>query len=201
MNFNRDRKVIEFKVMRLLFAVFTLFTSLAFAKETIRISTGEWAPYISENLENKGILSQITSEAFALKGVEVDYGFFPWARAAQVSRSGEWEGTIAFIRLPEREKVYLYSDTIYIGHYAFFHLKSSPFTWDTYQDLKNTTIAATIGFGGMGEAFITAEKKGEIKVLRLNSDTQSFNMLMAKRAQVVPSDVEVGYAFTLPNIT
>jgi polar amino acid transport system substrate-binding protein len=38
-----------------------------------------------------------------------------------------------------------------------------------------------------------AEKNGTIKVLRLPSDIQSFSMLMAKRADAVPSDVEVGY--------
>ena len=40
------------------------------AREKIRLTTGEWAPYISENLEKKGLFSQITVEAFATQGVE-----------------------------------------------------------------------------------------------------------------------------------
>ncbi|WP_413291184.1 substrate-binding periplasmic protein [Bdellovibrio sp. HCB337] len=165
----------------------------ASAKEVVRLSTGEWSPYISENLENKGILSQIATEAFAQKGIELTLDFFPWGRTTQLSKSGEWDGTLAFIRLSEREPFYLFTDPIYVGHYAFFHLKSYPFKWKDYGDLKNVLIASTIGFGGMGEEFIKAEKDGTIKVLRLQSDTQSFNMIMAKRAEVVPSDVEVGY--------
>lgn len=171
-----------------------LFSPFVFANETLRLSTGEWAPYISEHLEQNGILAQITTEAFALKGIDVDLGFFPWERAAQLSRTGAWDGTIAFVHLAERENFYIYSAPIYIGHYAFFHLKSYPFKWRNYEDLSKITIASTIGFGGMGDKFIDAEKKGVIKVLRLNSDTQSFNMLMAKRAEAVPSDIEVGYA-------
>lgn len=164
-----------------------------FAKEVVKLSTGEWAPYISENLEDKGILSQITTEAFAAKDIEVTFDFFPWGRATQLSKSGEMDGTLAFVRLAEREPFYYFTDPLYTGRYAFFHLQSFDLKWKSYPDLKNVTIASTIGFGGMGEGFIKAEKDGVIKVLRLSSDTQSFNMLMAKRAEAVPSDVEVGY--------
>jgi polar amino acid transport system substrate-binding protein len=54
-------------------------------------------------------------------------------------------------------------------------------------------MAATRGFGGMGDAFLKAERDGTIKVLRLTSDEQSFNMLLSGRVQAVPSDLEVGY--------
>lgn len=138
-------------------------------------------------------MAQIATEAYALKGVDVTLDFFPWGRAAQLSKSGEMDGTLAFVRLAEREPFYLFSDPLYVGYYAFFHLQKTPFKWRDYSDLKNITIASTIGFGGMGEDFIKAEKEGVIKVLRLSSDTQSFNMLMANRAEAVPSDVEVGY--------
>lgn len=165
----------------------------ALAKQVVKLSTGEWAPYISENLEGKGILSQITSEAFAAKDIDVTFDFFPWGRATQLSKSGEMDGTLAFIKLAEREPFYFFTDPIYVGRYAFFHLQSFDLKWKAFPDLKDVTIASTIGFGGMGEAFMRAEKDGVIKVLRLSSDTQSFNMLMAKRAEAVPSDVEVGY--------
>lgn len=167
----------------------------AYGKETIRISTGEWSPFISESLENNGLIAQITREAFARVGLDIKLGFFPWARAGELSKSGEWDGTIAFVRLKEREKVYYYSDVIYTGQYVFFHLKSYPLQWNDYVDLKNITIASTRGYGGMGEKFIQAEKDGVIKVLRLTSDTQSFNMLLTQRVQAVPSDLEVGYVY------
>lgn len=178
---------------QLLFLLLSLLVRTAFSNEVVRISTGEWPPFISDHLENKGIIAHITKEAFALKGVEVQFGFFPWGRATQLSKSGEWDGTIAFVRLKEREPFYLFSDPIYVGHYAFFHLNSIPFSWETFADLKDKLLASTIGFGGMGDGFLDAEKKGVIRVLRLSSDTQSFNMLMAERAAAVPSDIEVGY--------
>lgn len=177
----------------LILVLFLLCAPFAFANEVVRISTGEWAPYISESIEHKGLLAQITTEAFAQKGITVGLHFFPWARATELSKSGEFQGTIAFAKIKDREPFYLFSAPLYVGRYALFHLKSRPLLWTTYADLKDVQMAATRGFGGMGDEFIKAERDGVIKVVRLTSDVQSFNMLLAGRVSAVPSDLEVGY--------
>lgn len=174
------------------FICFSLNLNLS-AREKIRLTTGEWAPYISENLKNKGLFSQITIEAFATQGVDVELGFYPWQRVFQLSRTGEWDGTIAYAKTLEREKYYNYSEPVYTGKYVLFHLKNYPLKWQKYDDLKSITIAATRGFGGMGQEFIEAEERQVIKVNRLASDDQSFNMLLLNRVQAVASDAEVGY--------
>ncbi|WII71664.1 transporter substrate-binding domain-containing protein [Bdellovibrio sp. 22V] len=171
------------------------FATDTFAKEEIHLSTGDWSPYISESLEHQGLIAQLAREAFANAGITMDLGFFPWVRATELSKAGTTDGTIAFVRLKEREKFYYYSDVLYTGQYVFFHLKSRPLKWNNISDLKNITIAATRGYGGMGEEFIQAEQKGIIKVLRLTSDKQSFNMLLSQRVDAVPSDLEVGYVY------
>lgn len=167
--------------------------NIALAKERIRITTGEWAPYLSESLENKGMIGQLATEAFALKGVDVEIHFFPWARATELSKSGEWDGTLAFARIAEREPFYYFSSPVYVGRYVFFHLKKKPLSWEKLTDLKGYSMASTRGFGGMGDEFLKAEREGLFKVLRLTSDEQSFNMLKAARVDTVPSDLEVGY--------
>ncbi len=50
------------------------------AAETIRLTNGEWQPYLSKDAPHHGFASHIVTEAFALVGVEVEYGFFPWKR-------------------------------------------------------------------------------------------------------------------------
>lgn len=176
----------------ILILIFLIFP--AFSKEKIRLSTGEWAPYISESTAHYGLFSQITTEAFASQGVEVEYGFFPWQRVFQLSRDGEWDGTIAYAKTSLREKIYHFSNPIYTGTYVFFNLKTHPFKWKKYEDLKGIKIGATRGFGGMGQDFITAEEKKIIDVERLADDTLSFNMLFLNRVQAVASDMDVGYA-------
>lgn len=162
------------------------------AREKVRLTTGEWNPYISETLDSRGLFAQITIEAFATQDVEVELGFYPWQRVYQLSKSGEWDGTLAYAKTDEREKYYLYSEPIYTGQYVLFHLKTYPLKWQKYPDLSAIKIAATRGFGGMGQEFLDAENKKIINVERLASDEQSFNMLLLNRVQAVASDLEVG---------
>ena len=175
------------------FLIILFFAQFSLAQNVVRITAGEWSPYISNDLDYKGLLVQIATEAFAQKGVTLKLGLFPWARATELSKSGEWDGTLAFAKLKEREKFYLFSEPIYIGRYVLFHLKTYPLSWNTYQDLSKVKMASTRGFGGMGDEFLKAEKEGVIQVERFTSDTQSFQMLLNKRVQAVPSDLEVGY--------
>lgn len=178
-------------VLVFLFICISLNSNIS-AKEKVRLTTGEWSPYISEKLENKGIFAQITIEAFASQNIEVELGFFPWQRVYQLSKTGLWDGTIAYAKTKEREKYYIYSDPVYTGQYALFHLKRYPLKWEKYSDLHDIKIAATRGFGGMGQEFLEAEEAKVINVERLASDEQSFNMLLLNRVQAVASDVEVG---------
>ena len=42
------------------------------AQETIRLASGEWAPYQSEHLKNNGLASRIVPQAFALEAINVE---------------------------------------------------------------------------------------------------------------------------------
>ena len=52
-------------------------SSSVFAGEEIRITLGEWSPFISKELPHYGIVPHIISEIFNEAGVNVQYGFFP----------------------------------------------------------------------------------------------------------------------------
>ena len=56
----------------------SLSTSIA-ASEKIRLTTGEWLPYLSEGLKHNGVGAHIVKKAFSLEGIEVEIRFFPWA--------------------------------------------------------------------------------------------------------------------------
>lgn len=169
----------------------SVFSPSAFA-HTVRITTGEWAPYTSQTLPDEGLLAEITRAAFADQGIDLKLAFFPWGRADQLSKSGDWDGTLAYAKTRERENYFFFSDPIYVGKYVLFHLKKHPLEWSTLTDLRDVPMATTIAFGGMGQPFLDAEKEGKLKVERLPSDVQSFNMLFNDRVRAVPSDLEVG---------
>lgn len=178
--------------LSLLTAVLT-FSQMTWALDKVRITSGEWSPYMSLSLEHNGLIAQIAREAFEVQGVKVQISFFPWARTQELSKSGEWDATLAFTKTKLREPFYIFSDPIYTGHYVFFHRKEWTFQWNNYSDLSKYMMASTRGFGGMGQSFLDAEESGLIHVLRNTNDIQSFMMLQSRRVQLVPSDLEVGY--------
>lgn len=76
------------KLINILFGALFLFTSVVHGKDTIRITNGEWPPYLSKKLPHYGFASHLITEAFATVNVEVEYGFFPWKRAFRNAQEG-----------------------------------------------------------------------------------------------------------------
>lgn len=161
--------------------------------DLIRITNGEWPPYLSENLPCRGVASRIVTEAFALEGVTVEYGFFPWKRSLILAERGEWDGAAVWFRSPEREEAFYVSDPVIQSSYVFFHLKNVVFDWRTVDDLRDIKIGATAEYN-YGEDFETAEKEGRIAVDRCASDELNFAKLLNGRFKIFPLDMEVGYA-------
>ncbi|MCP4552670.1 MAG: amino acid ABC transporter substrate-binding protein, partial [Bacteroidetes bacterium] len=182
------------KYLRGIYAVifFLSIASTSFAEETIRITNGEWAPYLSKHLKYYGLGSRIVKEAFALEGVKVEYGFFPWGRAYDLASHGEWDGSILYSRNPERENKFYITNPVAPSKYVFFHLKSFNFNWNTLDDLKNIVIGTGEGYG-FGSEFEKAEKEGRIDVQRVPTDEMNVKKLMLGRIKLYPQDVVVGY--------
>ncbi len=169
------------------------FSRSSFAEETIRITNGEWDPFLSENLQHYGVISHIVTEAFALEGVNVEYGFFPWGRAYEFVKFGDWDGSVVWTHTPDREKDVYFSDPLLVSNDVFFHLKRYTFDWNTIEDLKDIDIGATIGYT-YGKAFDNAEKFGEIRVERVPTDDINFRKLLVGRIQIFPMNIDVGYS-------
>ena len=112
-----------YRMLLILFFWLSGISGFAFAQETIRITNGEWPPYLSEKLKHNGLASRIVREAFELEGIQVVYDFFPWNRSLMLAQTGEWDGTAVWLRSPEREQEFYISDPVVQSTYVFFHLK------------------------------------------------------------------------------
>ncbi len=178
-------------VIIILFCMVYIQRGTGFTLENIRLTNGEWPPYLSEDLKYYGISSRIVTEAFARVGVKVEYGFFPWKRAFKYAKTGEWDGSVIWQRTPEREKYFYFSDVILEGTYVFFHLKSVNFDWNTIEDLKGIKIGATGGYT-YGEAFDKAAKENSIQVDYVIYDVQNLKKMLAGRIKIFPVELNVG---------
>lgn len=167
-------------------------SALAQAEEIIRLTTGKWQPFTSKSVPHYGVASHIVTEAFALVGVEVEYGFFPWKRAMKLARDGKWGGSIIWYDTEERRADFLYSDPIVPATQAFFHLKSYQFDWDGFESLADLRVGGTSEYS-YGAEFDAAEQAGVFLTYRAISDEVGLTNLLKGRIDVFPGELLVTY--------
>jgi polar amino acid transport system substrate-binding protein len=165
----------------------------AHAGRIVRLTSGEWPPYHSQTLPDYGVVSHVVTEAFRLQGVDVQYGFFPWRRALELSRIGKWDGAASWLKNPARERDFYVSDPIFDGHYFLFHLKETPLEWSTIADLSKYRLGITQEYF-YGEEFAAALKEGKLTAEAVPSEEQNFRKLLAGRIDAFPINDRVAFA-------
>jgi len=182
--------------MRLLLC--TLLGMIIFATEllaeTIRITNGEWEPFLSNYSYQYGLNSHIVTEAFKLEGVDVIWFFFPWQRASENAKDIEnWDASCCWWPNEERKKEFLVSDAIINTSFVFYHLKSVEFHWESLQDLQGMKIGATSQYH-YGTEFMEAITANNLDVEFTIKDEFNYKKLLAGRIKIFPNDPSVGYA-------
>lgn len=182
--------------MRVFLLVFCLLLHGLATADEVRLTNGEWAPYLGARLPHQGVASRIVEEAFALEGIQVRWEFYPWARSMYLAERGERAGTAVWLRSPEREKAFYISDPVIESTYYLFHRKDRPLDWRQVADLKGLRLGGAIGYD-YGTNFQLAELDGQIQVKRLSNEEQGMRMVLASRLDAFPMDKVV--AFSLLN--
>ncbi|OQY58276.1 MAG: hypothetical protein B6245_12665 [Desulfobacteraceae bacterium 4572_88] len=174
-------------------AVLLSFSATAFAEDvSIRITNGEWPPFLSEKILHYGVVSRIITEAFGAEGIRVEYGFFPWKRAFLLAQKGKWDGSAVWSFSENRDQYFYFSNPVIQSKWVFFHLKTTKFDWKTVDDLKGFRIGATLEYEYKKD-FEDAEKAGKINVQRVPKDEQNFEKLLRGRIDIFPQDLDAGY--------
>ncbi len=163
------------------------------SESVVKVATGEWVPFMSQNLIHYGLISQIVTEAFAQEGVNAKYTFYPWSRAMVHVEKGLEDASSAWYWSEERAKTFLFSDPVFVEQQVLFHRKDNPVKWSDMEDLRGKRIGATIGYF-YGEAFQQAENAQLFHVERVSTDEQNFKKLVFGRVDVVVASRFVGQA-------
>jgi polar amino acid transport system substrate-binding protein len=160
------------------------------AGETITLTAGEWLPYVSGQAPHYGPVAHIVSAAFALEGVTVNYVFRPWSRAYAEAASGLADGSVGWSTTKgdtDRNRRFYFSDVLFDGQSVFFHLKSRPFRWTTFERLADVKIGGTAGYE------YRFDKDPRIKIDRsAGTDELNFRKLAAGRFDIFPATLDVG---------
>jgi len=157
------------------------------AQEIIKINSGEWPPYLSENTPHYGFFSHIVTSAFKLESITVDYQFKPWKRTFEETKLGLAHASIGWSKTPEREAEFLFSEPVIIGESVFFHLKTQAVEWQNYNDLRQYSIGGTLGYE------YKFEHEPGVTIERVANDEINFRKLLKGRTMIFPSDKDAGY--------
>lgn len=164
------------------------------ASEVLRLATGEWPPYATEQRTDQGLALEIVRRAFAHEGLAVEYTFKPWTRSLEESRAGLWDATAYWGRNPERDQGFLISDNVLTEQWVLVYRPSAferaPFDWKSLADLKGLRIGVVRSYSYTSE-FWAMQKAGELATVTTPDDVASLRLLISGRLDVVPMERNV----------
>ena len=163
----------------------------ALAGENVVLTSGEWPPFFSESLSKGGMGNQIVAESFDLAGLSVQFRYLPWMRALETARYGPAMGSSGWLRTPERERFFLFSDPIFTSRRVFFHRRDKAFDWQTFDDIKNLRVAVALGSADEF-SFEEVLRSGGGKLDLAHSYTSGMRKLAAGRVDVYACNLDVG---------
>lgn len=158
---------------------------------TVRITNGEWPPYLGARLPHGGVGLRIVSEAFKAQGIGLEHAFFPWMRSYVLANTPAFDGGALWARSPARERDFYFSDPVLQSNTAFFHLKRNAFEWHAIDDLKGYRIGVTRGYY-YGPGFMGAIESAKLRTQAVSTDLLNFHKLLAGRIDAFPMDTVVG---------
>lgn len=170
-----------------------LFSQALFAAQTIRIATGHWPPYLSEDLPEDGFLAEIIRESFANEGIEVKFSFLPWSRALAMAKTENYQASAVWSCTASRSLDFLYSARILPYQYVFYYRAEDDFDWDSLAALKGEKIGLTQDYS-YGETLRSAIESGLVSADVTTSDLANFKKLLLDRIDLFPMDPVVGEA-------
>jgi len=101
-------------------ALLLALAALRLGAEPLALATGDYAPFVGPQLPSAGITAAVVSAAFKTQGVEVRFAFLPWKRGYLETQAGRYAGTFPYLKTPERELAFLFSEPIFRDRFRLF---------------------------------------------------------------------------------
>jgi len=132
----------------LLLLCFLLTSSLSQAnnKQTIRLVSNQWPPYVDSSLAGQGLAIEIVTKALQKKGYQSTLTIDNWPRALEGVEIGVFDATCAIWKTPEREQNLLFSTPYLKNKISFLKKKSLSINYLQLSDLKSFIIGVLRGY-------------------------------------------------------
>ncbi len=157
--------------------------------QTLTVATGEWAPYVSSEMENKGFITQILTRVFEVMNAKAEYVFYPWRRCYDSVATGKVWAAFPYSYTEERAKKVYYSDKLSYSITRFFVYKNQKIKkYNTPEDLHQYRVGGVLGY-----FYESAFNRLNIDVDYVSSEGAALEKLVMGRTQLLPLNELVGW--------
>ncbi len=135
------------RILATIVATLLMGAPAASAGESIPVATGEWAPYVSEHLDNRGFLVEILSEVFDQMEVDVEYRFYPWRRCYDSVTAGKVWAAFPYSKTDKRADEVRFSDKLSLSVTKFFVFGEPKVKqYESPESLRPYRVGGVIGY-------------------------------------------------------
>ncbi|SLM30928.1 putative Extracellular solute-binding protein, family 3 [Desulfamplus magnetovallimortis] len=118
--------------------------------------TGEWPPFVSENLPNYGPASEIVFAACKAVGILPEIKFYPWRRAENMILTGKAFGAYPYTIREDRQQIYDFSSPFFKTQVYFFYSKKR-ISSEVIKSIKQIDDLKKYKLGGILGNFVCEE--------------------------------------------
>jgi polar amino acid transport system substrate-binding protein len=176
--------MIKAKFITLSLLLVLSFTPLLAHGDDINIATGEFPPYTSESLANKGCVLSIVNHAFKAAGKNTNFEFVEWTENLELLKQGEVDASAYWMDRPDRRRDYVFPKYPVTSEiYRFVFRQDSKFVWTSFADLKGKVIAVNEGYTYTKE-FQEALKNPGVETVFVSSEEMNLNYLLQDKVDL-----------------
>lgn len=104
----------------------------------VKFGTTEWPPYIGRKLPERGIVTQIVTQAYKRQGYEVKLFYATWARLLREVKQGDLDGILPEYYSQDRLSDFVFTDPFFEGPVGFLTKKDKKISYEYHSDLNLT---------------------------------------------------------------
>lgn len=183
------------KVLLVVLCSLTLFASSPAFAEKIVLATGEWPPFIGQNLPGKGLHSEIITKIATKMGYEVEFQFMNWKRAYELTKQGKYLASFTWSDTTDRRGEMLYPENeLSLSKEVGFYKKSK---YPNGLDVSSFDDIKAQGLKPVGVASYWYEKEYKDKGIKahiVNDANLLWKLVDSGRADICVENVDVGNA-------
>ncbi|MCU1718618.1 substrate-binding periplasmic protein [Pseudomonas sp. 5P_3.1_Bac2] len=115
--------------------------------ESVRLVTGnDYAPFTGKTLPAYGMLSKLVRTAFERSGLSSTLYWRPWNRGYLNTLRTDFDATFPYIRSPERERDFLFSEPLYVGEQYIFSRAGELFSAQDISAMQGKRLCYPLGW-------------------------------------------------------